>query len=57
MNMQRVQEILNSKDAIQVFHNGNSVWIEDISGNQARVKNLSNNNILEVPIDQLKETY
>lgn len=55
MDSKRAYEILNSKDNIQVSYNGTSVWIESINGHQAQVKNLKNNHLEHVSVDDLKE--
>ena len=42
MNLERAEEIMNSQENIKVFYNGNSVWLENIEGGNARIKNFSN---------------
>lgn len=55
MDFKRAQEIINSQNVIEVFYNGSSVWLENIQGNFAEVKNLSSNKVYNVPIDDLNE--
>lgn len=54
----RVREILESTDNLEVLHNGNQVWIENIdtSSDTAKVRVLENNQNIVVPVNELTET-
>ncbi|MCX7884221.1 MAG: H-type small acid-soluble spore protein [Caloramator sp.] len=52
----RALEIIKSSNNIEVLYNNKPVWIESIKGNTVKVKDLNNNNIIEVPASQLQET-
>lgn len=58
MILERAREILNSPNNIEVLYNKDSIWIESIDENQkiASIKNLENNQIMEVPVSKLSET-
>lgn len=57
MDLKRVEEIINSKGVINVFYKNDPVWIEGIIQEEAsaHVKNLDNNQTLNVPISDLIE--
>lgn len=58
MNVQRAQQILRSKDKIDVELNGMPVWIESIdAGSGTAQVHLENNPavVQTVPVDQLQE--
>ena len=59
MHTNRANQILNqTKENIEVLHNGNQVWIENVdSRNQtATVRDLTNNQTMSVPVNELNET-
>jgi len=58
MQANRVHEIINSPNRIEVFYKNNSVWIEnvDTSSSTANVKIINTNEILKVPVTELNET-
>lgn len=59
MRINRASEILNQTSKnIEVLHNGNPVWIEDVNAanNTAVVRDLTNNQSMTVPVDKLNET-
>lgn len=57
MDNKRISEIFNSKGAIDVRYDGNSVWIESIDKEEgiAVVKNLKTNERMSVSIYKLME--
>lgn len=58
MLFNRANEILNQKrENIEVLHNGNQVWIEDVNSlnNTAQVRVLENNQSMVVPVNELNE--
>jgi len=58
MLMKRAQEIFNSKGVLDVKYNNNDVWINELNLDKktAMVKNLNNNQIMEVEVSDLIET-
>lgn len=59
MLINRANEILNQKrENIEVLHNGNQVWIENVNSmsNTAQIRVLENNQNIEVPVNELNET-
>lgn len=58
MQTNRANEIINSPKKIEVLYKNNSVWIEnvDTTNSTANVKILDTNEILKVPVNDLKET-
>jgi small acid-soluble spore protein H (minor) len=57
MDAKRVEEIINSKGIIEVTYKGSSVWIENVikDDSTAHVKLLSNNQVMNVPVEDLAE--
>ncbi len=55
MNTERAKEIINSKDVIQIWHDSSEVWLENVEGSYAEVKDLSSNRIKRVPVNELNE--
>lgn len=59
MLFNRANEILKQKrENIEVLHNGNQVWIENVNSlnNTAQIRVLENNQNIEVPVNELNET-
>ncbi len=59
MDFSRAQQILNSKDTIEVLHNGSSVWIESLSAgnNTATVRTMDERGMArEVNVTELIES-
>ncbi len=59
MKINRANEVLNqNRRNIEVLHNGNSVWLEDVNSlnNTAQVRVLENNQSMVVPVNELNET-
>ncbi len=59
MLFNRANEILKQKhENIEVLHNGNQVWIEDVNSlnDTAQVRVLENNQGIVVPVNELNET-
>jgi len=58
MQTNRVHEIINSPNRIEVLYKNDSVWIEnvDTTNSTANVKILNTNEILKVPVNELNET-
>jgi H-type small acid-soluble spore protein len=54
----RAQEIIDSPENIEVLHNGNQVWIENVntSNGTAQVRVLDNSENIVVPVNELDET-
>lgn len=57
MNLEKAKEIYDSYGVINVSYNSKPVWIEHIETkeNRAKVKVLTTDEIIEVPIIDLKE--
>lgn len=58
MIINRAKEIIESPKHIEVLHNGNQVWIENVntSNGTAHVRVLENNENIVVPVNELNET-
>ena len=58
MYTQRAQEIVDSKDKIEVLYESRPIWIENVNTAQsiAEVRYLEDDTRVEVPISALKET-
>ena len=58
MIINRAKEIIESPENIEVLHNGNSVWIENVNttNGTAQVRVLDNDNNIVVPVNELNET-
>ncbi|SFG83843.1 small acid-soluble spore protein H (minor) [Desulfotomaculum arcticum] len=59
MDVQRAQQIINSRETIEVLHNGLPVWIEGVTpgSNTAKVRSLHGKEAtLEVPVAELMES-
>lgn len=58
MLMKRAQEIFNSKGVFDVKFNNNDVWINELNFDKktAVVKNLGNNQLMEVEVSNLVES-
>lgn len=55
MDNKRAKEIVESLGVIEVLHNGDPVWIENINGNEAKVTYIEDDRTADVPINQLIE--
>ncbi|WP_425447803.1 H-type small acid-soluble spore protein [Dethiothermospora halolimnae] len=55
MDKIRAQEIVNSNIEIEVFYNGDSVWIKSLDSNTADVENIKTHKSMKVPLTDLKE--
>ncbi|WP_027365790.1 H-type small acid-soluble spore protein [Desulfotruncus alcoholivorax] len=58
MDVQRVQQIINSRETIEVLHNGTPVWIEGVTPgkNIAKIRSLQGKEATrEVPVTELIE--
>ncbi len=57
MKLKRAEEILNSKDNIDVFYRNSPVWIEDLDSNKdnADIIMLDNKARMNVPVWDLNE--
>jgi len=57
MKLERAKEIFDSYGVIDVSYKSKPIWIENIyfEENSAQVKVLSTDEILEVPVGELKE--
>lgn len=56
MLTKRALEIMQSPNNIEVLYKSKPVWLENVEGNSVKVKDLTNNSILEVPASELQET-
>jgi len=58
MLMRRAQEIFNSKGVFDVQYNNNNVWINELNFDKktAIIKDLNNNQLIEVEVSNLMET-
>ena len=56
MEKQRVQEILETSEKIEVKYNGEPVWIEGIKSNTANVTVMGTCKTMDVPFMSLEET-
>ena len=59
MDIKRAEEIINSKGVIEVTYNNAPVWLESIIEDEAaaRVKLLSTNQSINIPVEQLSEKH
>jgi H-type small acid-soluble spore protein len=55
MDAKRAREIFESYGVIDVLHNNQSVWIESLNGNEAKVTYIESDKTVDVPISQLVE--
>ncbi|QCX33131.1 small, acid-soluble spore protein, H family [Caloramator sp. E03] len=56
MLTRRALEIMQSPNNIEVLYKSKPVWLENVEGSNVKVKDLTNNSILEVPVSELQET-
>lgn len=49
-------EIIKSPNNIEVLYKNRPVWLESVTENTVRVKDLKSGNIMDVPVSELKET-
>lgn len=52
----RAIEIINSPNNIEVLYENKPVWLQSVSGDKVKVKDLNTDKIMEVPASQLIET-
>ena len=55
MKRERAQEILNSPDNIYVTYQNVTVWIDEVEEDEARVRDLNSDLVMEVPMAELIE--
>ena len=55
MKRERAQEILNSPDNIYVTYQNVPVWIDEVEEDEARVRELNSDLVMEVPVAELTE--
>ncbi|HYF75238.1 MAG TPA: H-type small acid-soluble spore protein [Candidatus Nitrosocosmicus sp.] len=57
MDINRAEEIINSKGVIEVTYNNSPVWIENVIREDAtaQVRLLTNNQSLNIPVESLNE--
>lgn len=55
MKRERAQEILNSPDNIYVTYQNVPVWIDEVEEDEARVRDLNSDLVMEVPVAELTE--
>lgn len=57
MNIERAEEIINSKGVIRVEYNDEPIWIENLDEkeNAAYIKKIYTNEECMVPLNDLKE--
>jgi len=58
MNVSRAKEIINSPNSVEVLYNNIKVWLENVDEAKevVYVKNLGNNEKIEVKVEDLNET-
>lgn len=58
MNVSRAKEIMNSPNSVEVLYNNIKVWLENVDETKevVYVKNLGNNEKIEVKVEDLNET-
>jgi small acid-soluble spore protein H (minor) len=59
MDINRAEEIINSKGIIEVTYKNSPVWIESIIKETAtvHVKNMSDNQSMNIPVEDLTEKH
>ena len=55
MKRERAEEILNSPDNIYVTYQNVPVWIDEVEKEEARVRDLNSDLVMEVPVAELTE--
>lgn len=55
MDARRAQQVIDSLGVIEVWHQGDSVWIEEVDGEMAQVKYLDSRKHARVPVVELEE--
>lgn len=55
MNFNRVQEVLNNKDKVDIFYNDRPVWIQGLNNRVAKIGFIDNFEERDVFIDDLYE--
>lgn len=55
MKRERAQEILNSPENIYVTYQNIPVWIDEVSEDQAQIRDLNSDLVMEVPVAELTE--
>jgi H-type small acid-soluble spore protein len=55
LDASRAQQVIDSLGVIEVRHQGESVWIEEIDGKMAQVKYLNTRKHARVPVTELEE--
>ncbi|PAB60455.1 small, acid-soluble spore protein, H family [Anaeromicrobium sediminis] len=58
MDKNRVKDIMDADENLEVLYRGTSVWVEDVSSSQeeATVKVLETDELIQVPTSELRET-
>lgn len=55
MDTLRVKEILNLENVVDVFYQGNYVWIEGVNNNIATITKYGTKEVVDVPVEMLEE--
>ena len=55
MNLERLHNMLNSKEKIDVYYNERPVWVQEIHDNIAKVSFIDNSEQKDVYIEDLYE--
>ncbi|NLB19172.1 MAG: small, acid-soluble spore protein, H family [Syntrophomonadaceae bacterium] len=55
MELNRLADLMESSDTMQILHNQSPIWIESLNGSTATIKYLNSNQTAEVPVAELVE--
>jgi H-type small acid-soluble spore protein len=55
LEAEKAQQIFESLGVVDVLYNGSPVWIEDLDGEEAKVRYLESGQTIEVPVTELIE--
>lgn len=57
LEAEKAQQIFESLGVVDVLYNGSPVWIEDLDGEEAKVRYLESGQTIEVPVTELIEGW
>jgi small acid-soluble spore protein H (minor) len=52
---EKAQQIFESLGVVDVLYNGVPVWIEDLDGEEAKIRYLESDDVIQVPVAELVE--
>jgi len=55
MELNRLADLMESSDAMQILHNQSPVWVETLNGSTATIKYLNSNQTARVQVAELVE--